>query len=108
MLYRMKRVCGLVFYQRSNVRVTRQPSSQDQLDVPRQCDLPPSEDQKEEIERYSIERWEGQTDLFSLGQDEVDHPFRMISKEIALEQQVVRMGGFSGGLHVFVCSARLG
>lgn len=53
-------------------------------------------------------KWEGKTDLFSLGQDEVDHPFRMIPKEIALEQQVIRMGGFSGGLHVFVCDVRLG
>jgi hypothetical protein len=61
-----------------------------------------------EVKRHSVERWESNTDLFSLGQDEVDHPFRMIPKEIALEQQVIRMGGFSGGLHVLVCSARLG
>jgi hypothetical protein len=32
----------------------------------------------------------------------------MIPKQVALEQQVIRMGGFSGGLHVLVCQCTVG
>ena len=50
-------------------------------------------------------RWEGkgiETRLFSFSEDEVDHPLRMVPKEIALEQEVIRVGRFSGALHVLV------